>query len=145
MPNASLQGVAVGVPGMVRGTAMAVEQYGRLTLAQVLQPAIQLADEGFAATPRFVSSPNCTGTSPTNRATNSPAVGRLLLPRRPADPGRDDGHQQAARRDLPPDRDARPGLLLQADMPDKGCDIALGIVEGQKWNRPQAPTARAAA
>ena len=25
------------------------------------------------------------------------------------------------------------------DMPDKGCDIASGIVEGQKFNRPQAP------
>ena len=30
-------------------------------------------------------------------------------------------------------------------MPDKGCDIAMGIVEGQNFNRPRRPTARAAA
>jgi len=33
VPNASLQGVAVGVPGMVRGTSMALERFGNLPLA----------------------------------------------------------------------------------------------------------------
>jgi gamma-glutamyltranspeptidase/glutathione hydrolase len=28
------------------------------------------------------------------------------------------------------------------DLPDKGCDIARGIVEGQKFNRPQAPNGK---
>jgi gamma-glutamyltranspeptidase/glutathione hydrolase len=27
-------------------------------------------------------------------------------------------------------------------MPEKGCDIALGIIEGQKFNRPQAPNGK---
>jgi len=39
IPNftvASLTGAAVGVPGMVRGTAMALERYGRLSLSTVL-------------------------------------------------------------------------------------------------------------
>ncbi|RPI48081.1 MAG: gamma-glutamyltransferase, partial [Acidobacteria bacterium] len=43
-----LNGIAVGVPGMVRGTELAVQNYGRLSLAQVLRPAIGLADKGFA-------------------------------------------------------------------------------------------------
>lgn len=74
VPNASLQGVAVGVPGMVRGTALAVEQYGRLSLAQVLQPAIVLADEGFAATPRY-SAVSCGA-----RARNSPEAEAFFCP-----------------------------------------------------------------
>ena len=141
VPNASLQGVAVGVPGMVRGTAMAVEQYGRLTLAQVLQPAIRFADEGFAATPRFVTSPNCTSTSPTNRATNSPAVAAYFCP----------GGQPIPAGTTVTNKPLAETFRLIAThgpdcfykhMPDKGCDIALGIVEGQKWNRPQAPNGK---
>jgi gamma-glutamyltranspeptidase / glutathione hydrolase len=53
--SASQQGRAVGVPGMVKGTALAVERFGRLPLASSLEPAIRLAAEGFAATPRYVS------------------------------------------------------------------------------------------
>ncbi|MCF7936521.1 MAG: gamma-glutamyltransferase, partial [Synergistales bacterium] len=40
-------GKAVGVPGTVAGMAMALEKYGTMTLAEVLQPAIKLAEEGF--------------------------------------------------------------------------------------------------
>ena len=80
VPSPTLQGVAVGVPGMVRGTEMAVAQYGRLSLAQVLQPAIKLADEGFAATPRFVTSPGCSGTDLTSRAKNSPLSAEYFCP-----------------------------------------------------------------
>ena len=40
VPQSSLQGVAVGVPGMVRGTALALERYGNLSLAQTIAPAI---------------------------------------------------------------------------------------------------------
>jgi gamma-glutamyltranspeptidase / glutathione hydrolase len=38
---------AVGVPGLVAGAAMALEKYGTMTLAQVLQPAIRLCREGI--------------------------------------------------------------------------------------------------
>jgi gamma-glutamyltranspeptidase/glutathione hydrolase len=39
---------AVGVPGSVKGLAYAERQFGRLDLARVMAPAIQLAREGFA-------------------------------------------------------------------------------------------------
>jgi gamma-glutamyltranspeptidase/glutathione hydrolase len=60
MPSASQQGRAVGVPGMVKGTALAVERYGHLPLASSIEPAIRLAAEGFAATPRYVDA-SCSG------------------------------------------------------------------------------------
>src|SRR6056300_1573630 len=38
---------AAGVPGTVAGLIHAQERYGKLTLKQVIQPAIDLADKGF--------------------------------------------------------------------------------------------------
>jgi len=35
------------VPGMVKGTELALTKYGTMTLAEVLEPAIRLAEEGF--------------------------------------------------------------------------------------------------
>ena len=40
-------GLAVGIPGEVRGCAEAVKRYGKLTLKQVLAPSIRLAKNGF--------------------------------------------------------------------------------------------------
>lgn len=40
-------GLAVGVPGTVKGLTQALKDYGSLSLKQVLQPAIKLADNGF--------------------------------------------------------------------------------------------------
>ncbi len=40
-------GIAVGVPGTLLGVAASLERYGTLTLAQALQPAIALAENGF--------------------------------------------------------------------------------------------------
>ncbi len=131
-----LNGISVGVPGMVRGTAMALEKHGRLPLAQVLQPAIQLAQDGFAATPRFVASPNCLVTA-NNRARNSPAASDYFCP---------GGAPIAAGTLIKNEPLAETFRLIATHgpdcfykyMPDKGCDIALGIVEGQTFNRPQA-------
>lgn len=117
---ASTSGLAVGVPGMVRGTALAVERWGHLNLAKTLQPAIKLAEEGFAATPRYVSA------SCSQRARNYPeseayfcpggtsrvAVGELVKNEPLAET-----LKTIARRG--------PGAFYRGD-------IAKGIIEGQK-------------
>ena len=135
LPMSSLQGVAVGVPGMVRGTALALEKYGNLPLAAALQPAIKLADEGFAATPRYaaVSCNSRSQNSPESAAYfcpggAAPVVGSLVLNKPLAETFR----LIAAHG---PD-------CFYIDMPDKGCDIAKAVVEGQKFNRPQAPNGK---
>jgi gamma-glutamyltranspeptidase/glutathione hydrolase len=48
VPNLSRVGYkAVGVPGSVKGLVHAQKRYGKLTLAQVMAPAIRLARDGF--------------------------------------------------------------------------------------------------
>ena len=42
---------AVTVPGSAMGWHDTVEQFGRMTLADVLQPAIEIAEQGFVMTP----------------------------------------------------------------------------------------------
>ncbi|HEY8370952.1 MAG TPA: gamma-glutamyltransferase, partial [Thermodesulfobacteriota bacterium] len=66
--------IAVGVPGMVKGTDLALRLYGRKRLAEVLKPAIRLADEGFAATPRYVEA------SCNSRARNYPETEAYFCP-----------------------------------------------------------------
>ncbi len=132
VPRATQQGVAVGVPGMVRGTALALQKYGNLSLAQVMQPAIRLADDGFAATPRFVASADCL--NPGSRALNSPLSASYFCPNgQPIPVGATVTNKPLA----------ATFRLIAANGPDcfykvipeKGCDIALGIVEGQKFKR----------
>ena len=146
MPNfttASLSGVAVGVPGMVRGTELAVQNYGRLSLAQVLRPAIELADKGFAATPRFVSSPNCAGTTNlTGRAKNSPLSAEYFCPGGQAIPAGTVVTNKPLAETFRLIAQHGADCFYKVDMA-KGCDIALGIVEGQTWTRPQGPGGRA--
>jgi len=49
IPGASTVGYrAIGVPGSVAGMVYAEKRYGKLTLAQVMAPAIRMAREGFA-------------------------------------------------------------------------------------------------
>lgn len=45
MPNTSWKSVAV--PGTVAGLSMALEKYGTMSLAEVMEPSIRLAEEGF--------------------------------------------------------------------------------------------------
>jgi gamma-glutamyltranspeptidase/glutathione hydrolase len=45
--EASTSGLSVGVPGTLLGVATALKNYGTISLAEALQPAIKLADEGF--------------------------------------------------------------------------------------------------
>jgi len=46
----------ITVPGVVDGWAEAIERYGRLSLAEVLNPAISYAEEGFPVSAHFVRS-----------------------------------------------------------------------------------------
>ena len=139
VPSATQQGVAVGVPGMVRGTAKAIEQFGRLTLAQVMQPAIKLADDGFAATPRFVASADCS--NPNSRAKNSPLSAEYFCPGGQSIPAGTTVTNKPLASTFRLIATHGPDCFYKV-MPDKGCDIATGIVEGQKWNRPQAPNGK---
>ncbi len=140
--TASLSGVAVGVPGMVRGTELALQHYGRLSLAQVLRPAIELADKGFAATPRFVSSPNCAGTNLTSRAKNSPLSAEYFCPGGQAIPAGTVVTNKPLAETFRLIAKHGADCFYKVDMA-KGCDVALGIVEGQTWTRPQGPGGRA--
>ena len=47
-------GRSVGVPGALRGMALAHRQRGRLPWARLFQPAIRLARDGWVVSPRFV-------------------------------------------------------------------------------------------
>ncbi|CAM4154367.1 gamma-glutamyltransferase [Psychrobacter arenosus] len=49
-------GLAVGVPGTVAGLVTALETHGSMPLAQVIAPAIKLADEGIEVTPGLAES-----------------------------------------------------------------------------------------
>jgi gamma-glutamyltranspeptidase / glutathione hydrolase len=44
---------SVGVPGTVAGMALALEKYGTMKLAQMLEPAIHLAEDGFPVSERL--------------------------------------------------------------------------------------------
>lgn len=50
---ASIGGRPVGVPGVIAMTYKAHKKFGRLNWAQLLQPAIDLAERGFAVSPRL--------------------------------------------------------------------------------------------
>jgi len=53
LPDASVVGYrAIAVPGSVAGLAYAKKKFGKLTLAQVMAPAIRLASQGFVLSPR---------------------------------------------------------------------------------------------
>lgn len=53
----SLQsGAASGVPGTVAGMRMALDTYGSMDWAEVIAPAIQLAEEGISVTPELADS-----------------------------------------------------------------------------------------
>jgi gamma-glutamyltranspeptidase/glutathione hydrolase len=47
--------LAVATPGLVAGLALALERWGTLSLADVLAPAIRLAEEGFPIGPRHAA------------------------------------------------------------------------------------------
>jgi gamma-glutamyltranspeptidase / glutathione hydrolase len=121
--QASTSGVAVGVPGMVSGTAMAVQRWGRLPLSRVLRPAIELAEDGFAATPRFVTSPNCT--SATSRAKVYPETAAYFCPGGVAIPAGTLVTNKPLAQTLR-------NIARQGPEAFYSGDVAMGIIEGQR-------------
>ncbi|MFS4438572.1 gamma-glutamyltransferase [Paracoccaceae bacterium GXU_MW_L88] len=49
-------GKAAGVPGTVAGMQLALDEYGTMTMAEVIAPAIRLAEEGIEVTPALADS-----------------------------------------------------------------------------------------
>ena len=49
----SAGGAAVGVPGVIRMLALAHGEHGKLPWGRLFEPAIRLAEEGFAVSPRL--------------------------------------------------------------------------------------------
>ena len=54
--GASTSGVSVGVPGMVRGVALALHRWGTMSWSRVIRPAAELAGKGFRVGPRMAES-----------------------------------------------------------------------------------------
>ena len=53
IPNASTLGyLAAGVPGTVKGMSAMLDKYGTKPLGELMQPAIDLAENGFVITDR---------------------------------------------------------------------------------------------
>ena len=50
--------LSVGVPGTVRGLALAHEKFGRLPWKELVEPAVRLAAEGFPVEPSLARSVN---------------------------------------------------------------------------------------
>lgn len=75
---ARLSGKAAGVPGAVKGATLALQKYGTQTLAQTLAPAIDLAENGFVVTPRFVEAVIDPSSLPVLQ--NTPEAAALFLP-----------------------------------------------------------------
>ncbi|SEN28794.1 gamma-glutamyltranspeptidase / glutathione hydrolase [Pseudomonas sp. ok272] len=52
-PQAQIGGRSVGTPGVLRALELAHQQHGRLPWAKLFEPAIALAEKGFAISPRL--------------------------------------------------------------------------------------------
>ncbi len=65
-PDASTSGLAVGVPGTVRGIDTALRRWGTRRLSETLAPAIQLAEQGFRVN-RFLADDTLPATSGPSR------------------------------------------------------------------------------
>ncbi len=71
-------GLAVGVPGMVALYKSAHDDHGRLPWADIFQPAIRLAEQGFEVTPRIAN--NLPWVGARGRLDENPATAAYFFP-----------------------------------------------------------------
>jgi len=131
-------GRSVGVPGLLRALELAHAKHGRLPWRQLFEPAIRLAEEGFAVSPRLhrqIAADRLLGRNPAARAyffladgSALPAGHALKNPelaavlRRVADEGPDALYRGSIARDIAAavgaaqDRFGRPGDLTEQDL-----------------------------
>src|ERR687884_1705104 len=74
--QAHQQGTAVGVPGTLRNVETALRRFGTRSLAETLEPAIALADNGFPIN-RFLASDIA---SNQQKLASGPATAAVFLP-----------------------------------------------------------------
>lgn len=129
---ASTSGIAVGVPGTLKGVELALKKWGTMTLSETLEPAIAMAEEGFRVGPRLAES---TESSRLQNEPGNPAYDEARQIFRPGDAPLVEGQ-----------------LLVQPDLAhtlrliaDQGTDvfysgeIASAIVAAQKATRDSRP------
>jgi gamma-glutamyltranspeptidase / glutathione hydrolase len=76
-PKASLEGhLSAGIPGTVAGLAAAHRKYGRLPWAELVKPAIEIANNGFTVTDILAEQLR----SKTNLLQKNPAARQIFLP-----------------------------------------------------------------
>ena len=71
-------GLAVGVPGAVALYKRAHDEYGKLSWAELFEPAINLAEQGFAVSPRMAKSLEIV--APIGRLDDNPATAAYFYP-----------------------------------------------------------------
>lgn len=123
---------AIGVPGTVAGLTKALEQWGSLPLAEVLEPAIELADKGYDVSPTMakllqVEKDNL-GKWPTTKAIffdgDEPlAIGDTLIQKNLANSlkliakeGADAFYKGAIADEIVRDQEAHDGLITKEDL-----------------------------
>ena len=106
--DAALSGRSVGVPGVLRVLELAHRREGRLPWAELFQPAIELAENGFAVPPQLAEPSPGTGTQ-----ARSGGARLFLRCRRQSAAGRRDPAQSRLCRDPARDRRARRRRVLR--------------------------------
>jgi gamma-glutamyltranspeptidase / glutathione hydrolase len=153
-PKASITGYhAIGVPGTVAGMALALHEYGTMTLAQVLQPAIRLAADGFPISPflaGLLRNSKAMAEFPVShrifqRDGNYYAAGDIFKQpelaatlRRIAKNGPEEFYRGRTARDLAKQMKANGGLITLADLEHYDAKIRTPLertysADGQKW------------
>ena len=89
--TAMASGIAVGVPGVIAALKLVHEKYGKLPWAELFQPAIALARDGFAISPRLaaqIAEEGPDSFTPQARAYFFDEAGRTFAVRLPAEESR---------------------------------------------------------